>query len=352
MSSGWGVSFSPHQNRPADQRYHRLMNTRKLGTATVFPIGLGCMGMSGMYGQTDDNESIRTIHAAIDRGITLFDTGDFYGMGHNELLIGQALKQLSPAVRDTLTLSVKFGAMRTPNGAWGGFDGRPGAVKNFLAYSLNRLGVSQIGIYRPARLDDKIQIEDTIGAVADMIRQGFVKQAALSEVSVETARRAQAITPITDIQLEYGLSTRGMEEKVFPGLRELGIGTTAYGVIGRGLLSGSKPQEKGDFRRFLPRFTGANLIKNQTLIAALNEVAAELGATPVQAAIAWVMTRGEDIVPILGARTVAQLEESFGALEIKLTEEQLALLEQAVPASEVAGTRYDKQAMTHLDSER
>ena len=329
-----------------------MHSPRKLGNTQVFAIGLGCMGMSGMYGSSDDDESIRTIHAAVDRGITLFDTGDFYGMGHNELLIGRALKQLSPAIRETLTLSVKFGAMRTPNGAWGGFDGRPAAVKNFLAYSLNRLGIAAVGIYRPARLDDRVPIEDTIGAVADMIRQGFVKQAGLSEVSAETARRAHAITPITDVQLEYGLSTRGMEEKVLPGLRELAIGTTAYGVIGRGLLSGSKPQEKGDFRRFLPRFTGANYIRNQALIQALNEVAAELGATPVQAAIAWILTRGEDIVPILGARTVAQLEESLGALDLILSLEQLARLEQAVPASEVAGTRYDKQAMTHLDSER
>lgn len=329
-----------------------MHSPRKLGNVKVSPIGLGCMGMSGMYGPTDDEESIRTIHAAVDHGITLFDTGDFYGMGHNELLIGRALKQLSPAVRDTLTLSVKFGAMRTPNGAWGGFDGRPPAVKNFLAYSLNRLGVSAVGIYRPARLDDHVPIEDTIGAVADMIRQGFVHQAGLSEVSAETARRAQAITPITDVQLEYGLSTRGMEEKVLPGLRDLAIGTTAYGVIGRGLLSGSKPKEKGDFRRFLPRFTGANYTRNQVLIGELNAVAAELGATPVQAAIAWVLTRGEDIVPILGARTVAQLEESLGALDLKLSLEQLARLEQAVPSSEIAGTRYDKQAMTHLDSER
>ncbi len=329
-----------------------MHSPRKLGNVKVSPIGLGCMGMSGMYGPTADEESILTIHAAVDHGITLFDTGDFYGMGHNELLIGRALKQLSPAVRDTLTLSVKFGAMRTPNGAWGGFDGRPPAIKNFLAYSLHRLGVSAVGIYRPARLDDHVPIEDTIGAVADMIRQGFVHQAGLSEVSAETARRAQAITPITDVQLEYGLSTRGMEEKVLPGLRDLAIGTTAYGVIGRGLLSGSKPKEKGDFRRFLPRFTGANYTRNQVLIGELNAVAAELGATPVQAAIAWVLTRGEDIVPILGARTVAQLEESLGALDLKLSLEQLARLEQAVPSSEIAGTRYDKQAMTHLDSER
>jgi aryl-alcohol dehydrogenase-like predicted oxidoreductase len=305
-----------------------------------------------MYGATDDEESVRAIHAAIAGGVTLIDTGDFYGAGHNELLIGRALRELGSSARDGVVLSVKFGAMRTPSGAWGGFDGRPAAVKNFLAYSLNRLGVKQIDIYRPARLDDHVKIEDTIGAVADMIKQGFVKQAALSEVSVETARRAQAVTPITDVQLEYGLATRGMEAKVLPGLRELGIGTTAYGVLGRGLLSGSKPAEKGDFRRFLPRYSGANYEKNAALVGELARLAQARGVTQVQMAIAWVMTRGEDIVPVLGMRTVKQVDEALGALEIKLSEEECRMLEESVPAAEIAGTRYDKVAMTHLDSER
>jgi aryl-alcohol dehydrogenase-like predicted oxidoreductase len=305
-----------------------------------------------MYGATDDEESVRAIHAAIAGGVTLIDTGDFYGAGHNELLIGRALRELGSSSRDGVVLSVKFGAMRTPSGAWGGFDGRPAAVKNFLAYSLNRLGVKQIDIYRPARLDDHVKIEDTIGAVADMIKQGFVKQAALSEVSVETARRAQAVTPITDVQLEYGLATRGMEAKVLPGLRELGIGTTAYGVLGRGLLSGSKPAEKGDFRRFLPRYSGANYEKNAALVGELARLAQARGVTQVQMAIAWVMTRGEDIVPVLGMRTVKQVDEALGALEIKLSEEECRMLEESVPAAEIAGTRYDKVAMTHLDSER
>jgi aryl-alcohol dehydrogenase-like predicted oxidoreductase len=327
---------------------------RKLGVAgpTVFPIGLGCMGMSGMYGPTDDNESVRAIHAAIAGGVTLIDTGDFYGMGHNEMLIGRALRELGAGAREKLVLSVKFGAMRTPGGAWGGFDGRPAAVKNFLAYSLNRLGVKQIDIYRPARLDDKVPVEETIGAVAEMIKQGYVKQAALSEVGVETARRAQAVTPITDVQLEYGLATRGMEAKVLPGLRELGIGTTAYGVLSRGLLSGSKPTDKGDFRRFLPRYSGANFEKNSALVGALAGLAAERGVTAAQMAIAWVLTRGEDIVPVMGSRTVKQVEEALAATELKLSDEELTLLEQTVPASEIAGTRYDKMAMTHLDSER
>ncbi len=329
-----------------------MAKARKLGTATVFPIGLGCMGMSGMYGPTDDAESIRTIHAAIDHGVTLFDTGDFYGMGHNELLLGRALKELPPSARDGLTLSVKFGAQRSPSGAWASFEGRPAAVKNFLAYSLVRLGVAYVDIYRPARLSDTVPIEDTIGAVRDMVKQGYVRQAGLSEVSAETAARAQAVTPISDVQLEYGLSQRGLEDKLLPGLRELGIGTTAYGVLGRGLLSKSSAVEKTDFRRFLPRFSGANLQQNNALVDALGAVAAEHGATPVQMAIAWVLTRGEDIVPILGARTVKQLGESLGALEITLVPEQIARLEAAVPADKVAGTRYDKVAMTHLDSER
>lgn len=310
------------------------------------------MGMSGMYGPTDDEESVRAIHAAIAGGVTLIDTGDFYGMGHNELLIGRALRELGPAARDKVVLSVKFGAMRTPNGAWGGFDGRPAAVKNFLAYSLIRLGVKQIDIYRPGRLDDHVPVEDTIGAVADMIRQGFVKQAALSEVSAATAARAQKITPITDVQLEYGLSTRGMEEKVLPGLRELGIGTTAYGVLGRGLLSGSRPAEKGDFRRFLPRYSSANYEKNAALVGSLAAIAAERGVTQVQMAIAWAMTRGEDLIPLLGMRTVKQVHEALAALELKLSSEELRHLETAVPAHEIAGQRYDKMAMTHLDSER
>ena len=332
-----------------------MAEKKKMSAAgpSLFPIGLGCMGMSGMYGTTDDAESVRAIHAAIAGGVNLIDTGDFYGMGHNELLIGRALRELGPGAREKVVLSVKFGAQRTPSGAWQNFDGRPAGVKNYLAYSLVRLGVSYIDIYRPARIDDKVEIEQTIGAVAEMIKQGFVRQAGLSEVGVETARRAQAVTPISDVQLEYGLSTRGMEAKVLPGLRELGIGVTAYGVIGRGLLSGSLPRDKGDFRRFLPRFTGANLTANQALVARLGEAAEERGVTPVQMAIAWALARGGDtMVPILGMRTVAQVEEALAAIEIKLSDEEVPRLESALPAAEVAGTRYDKVAMTHLDSER
>ena len=310
------------------------------------------MGMSGMYGTTDDNESVRAIHAAIDGGVTLLDTGDFYGMGHNEMLIARALRELAPSVRDTIVLSVKFGAMRTPSGAWSFFDGRPAAVKNFLAYSLKRLGVAYVDLYRPARLDDNIPVEDTIGAVSDMIRQGFVKCAALSEVSVETARRAQTVTPIADVQLEYGLSTRGIEAKLLPGLRALGIGVTAYGVFSRGLLTGANAVEKTDFRRFLPRFGGAAGEANRRLVAALDGVAAEHGVSTAQLLVAWVLTRGEDIVPILGSRTAAQVTDALKGAELSLGDDELARLEQVMPSDQMQGTRYDKVAMTHLDSER
>lgn len=336
-----------------------VYGTRQLGTAgpEVFALGLGCMGMSGMYGPSDDAESVRTIHAAVQTAEVagaklLIDTGDFYGMGHNELLIGRALREMGTGARDKVVLSVKFGAQRTPSGAWSGFDGRPASVKDRLAYSLVRLGVPYVDMYRPARLDDKVPIEDTVGAVAEMVKQGFARYVGLSEVGVETARRAQAVTPICDVQLEYGLATRGMEAKVLPGLRELGIGVTAYGVLSRGLLSGSRPAEKGDFRRFLPRYTEANLTANHGLVEALRVVAEERGATAVQMAIAWAMGRGEDIVPVLGARRVVQWEEAAAALDLRLADGEVTRLEEALPAEKVQGTRYDKQAMTHLDSER
>ena len=331
-----------------------MLKMRQLGETgpEVSPLGLGCMGMSGMYGAADEAESIRTLHAAVERGVTLLDTGDFYGMGHNEMLIGRALRELGAAARDKLVLSVKFGAMRSPNGAWIGFDGRAAAVKTSLAYSLVRLGVDHVDIYRPARLDGSVPIEETVGAVADMVKQGYVRHVGLSEVGVATVQRAKSVTPVCDVQLEYGLATRGMEEKVLPGLRDLGVGVTAYGVLSRGLLSGSVPQEKGDFRKFLPRFTGANLAANRTVVSALQSLASDRGVSAVQLAIAWVMSRGEDIVPLLGSRKVAQLEEAIAALDIVLTPEELVRLEETIPSTAVQGTRYDKTAMAHLDSER
>ncbi len=326
------------------------MQRRKLGSTgpEVFPIALGCMGMSGMYGATDDTESLATIHAAIEAGVNLLDTGDFYGMGQNEMLLGRALRLL----REKVVLSVKFGAQRAPNGAWLGFDARPVAVKTALAYSLKRLGVEYIDIYRPSRLDPTVPIEETIGAIAEMVKAGYVRHIGLSEVGPETIRRAAVVHPIVDLQIEYALVSRRPEAKIFPVLAELGIGATTYGALSRGLLSGCQPAPAGDFRAYLPRFTGANLENNLRLVAKLKEIAAGKGITPVQLAVAWVLAKGSFIVPVVGARTRAQLAESLGALQVKLTAEEVATLEAAVPADAVAGTRYDAAQMRVLDSEK
>lgn len=326
------------------------MQRRKLGSTgpEVFPIALGCMGMSGMYGATDDAESLATIHAALDAGVNLLDTGDFYGMGQNEMLLGRALR----FQRQQVVLSVKFGAQRAPNGAWLGFDARPAAVKTALAYSLKRLGVDYIDIYRPSRLDPTVPIEETIGAIAEMVKAGYVRHIGLSEVGPETIRRAAAVHPIVDLQIEYALVSRGPEAKIFSALTELGIGATTYGALSRGLLSGSQPAPAGDFRAHLPRFTGGNLERNRLLVAKLKEIAAGKGITHVQLAIAWVLAKGSFIVPVVGARTRAQMAESLGALQVKLTAEELAALEAAVPAGAVAGTRYDAAQMRVLDSEK
>ena len=329
---------------------------RQLGRMgpTVFPLALGCMGMgkAGLYGDNNPEEGIRTIHAAVAAGVTVLDTGDFYGMGQNELLIRRALKEMGAGAREKMVLSVKFGALRGPNGAWLGPDGRAASVKNALGQTLSKLDVEYVDIYRPARLDPTVPIEETVGAIAEMVKQGYVRHIGLSEMSAETARKAQSVTPICDMQIEYGLATRGIERQILPGLRELGIGVTAYGVLSRGLLSGSVPQAKGDYRKFLPRFTGTNWNANNALTTALQGIAAERGVTATQLAIGWALTRGEDIVPLLGARTVKQIEEAIGALELTLSEEELQMLEAAVPAEKVAGARYDKHSMAHLDSEK
>jgi aryl-alcohol dehydrogenase-like predicted oxidoreductase len=323
---------------------------RQLGSAgpSVFPIALGAMGMSGMYGPSDDQESIATIHAALDHGVNLLDTGDFYGSGHNEMLIGRALRDR----RDQALLSVKFGGLRGPDGSWGGVDARPAAVRNFLAYSLRRLGVDHIDIYRPARLDPAVPIEDTIGAMADLVKAGYVRAIGLSEVGPDTIRRAHAVHPIADLQIEYSLISRSPEARIFPLLAELGIGVTAYGVLSRGLLSGSKPTAPTDFRAYLPRFTAANREKNDRLVDVLRGLAAERKVQPTQLAIAWVLARAGNIVPVIGARTRAQLEESLGALQIGLSRAEMDRIEAAVPADAVAGTRYDEHQMQMLDSER
>jgi aryl-alcohol dehydrogenase-like predicted oxidoreductase len=323
---------------------------RKLGRTgpAVFPIALGCMGMSGMYGPADESESLATIHAAIDAGVTLFDTGDFYGMGHNEMLLGQALRFF----REKVLISVKFGAQRSPDGAWLGYDARPAAVKTALAYSLKRLGVDHIDIYRPARLDPNVPIEDTIGAIAEMIQAGYVRYIGLSEVGSETIRRAAAVHPITDLQIEYSLISRSPESKIFPFLEELGIAVTAYGVLSRGLLSGSFKNGPGDIRNRFPRFAAENEAQNQKLIARLAEIAAGKGISQSQLAVAWVLAKSPFIIPVIGARTRAQLAESVAALEVILTPAEVNAIEAAIPPDAVAGTRYDAHQMQILDSEK
>jgi aryl-alcohol dehydrogenase-like predicted oxidoreductase len=323
---------------------------RRLGSTgpTVFPLALGCMGMSGMYGPVDEKTGVATIHAALESGVTLFDTGDFYGMGHNEMLLGRALQDR----RDQALISVKFGALRGPDGSWLGFDARPAAVKNFLAYSLKRLGVDHIDIYRPSRRDSSVPIEDTIGAIADLVGAGYVRAIGLSEVGPETIRRAHAVHPIADLQIEYSLVSRSPETRIFPVLAELGIGVTAYGVLSRGLLAGSTVSGPGDYRAHFPRFTPDNLARNQQLVATLADLAAEKGVSAAQLAVAWVLAKGESIVPVVGARTPAQLAESLGALSISLSPSDLTRIQAAIPASAVAGDRYAAPQMQMLDSER
>jgi aryl-alcohol dehydrogenase-like predicted oxidoreductase len=317
-------------------------------------LALGCMSMGAgsWYGAASDDEGIATIHEAIDRGVRVLDTGDFYGMGKNEMLVGRAIR----GRRDRVVLSVKYGALRGPDGATLGYDASPVATKTALAYSLSRLGVDYIDIYRPARLDPKVPIEDTVGAIADLVKAGYVRAIGLSEVGVETIRRAAKVHPISDLQIEYSLVSRDPEKAILGALAELGIAVTAYGVLSRGLLAGSKPSAPGDIRAHLPRFAGAAGETNQALVAALARVAAARGVTPAQLAIAWVrakgVAQGVNIVPTIGARTRAQIGDALAALDLALSPAEVGELEAAVPATKVAGTRYPAAAMAHLDSER
>lgn len=329
------------------------MQMRRLGTTgpEVSAIGLGAMGMSDMYGPSDRAESLATIHAAIEAGVTLIDTGDFYGMGHNEMLIGEALRDHR---RDEVVLSVKFGAQRGPDRSWIGYDASPAATKTALAYTLQRLGVDHIDVYRPARLDPRVPIEDTIGAIADLVKAGYVRHIGLSEVGSETIRRAAAVHPICDLQIEYSLISRGIEDGVLPTCRDLGIGITAYGVLSRGLIAGHATTfgAAGDFRAMGPRFQGENLQKNLALAEALRAAAQAAGLTPAQAAIAWVAAQGDDIVPLVGARRRDRLAEAQGAMDRPLAAAALAALEAAVPKDAAVGARYPEPMMAHLDSER
>ncbi|WP_315836383.1 aldo/keto reductase [Bradyrhizobium prioriisuperbiae] len=327
------------------------MKQHKLGAAgpNVSLIGLGCMGMSGLYGPSDRSESIATIHAALDTGITLLDTGDFYGMGHNELLISEALKGHK---HDNALISVKFGALRDPAAGWIGFDSRPAAMKTFLAYSLQRLGVDHIDVYRPARLDPAVPIEETVGAIADMVKAGYVRHIGLSEVGADTIRRAHKVHPIVDLQIEYSLISRGIEADILPTCRELGIAVTAYGVLSRGLISGHWSKDGGrenDWRDLNPRFQGDNLDHNLALVERLRAIAGKRGVSVAQLAIAWVLAQGNDIIPVIGARRRDRLNEALGALDVTLSADDLAALASLGAA---AGGRYAEAQLVHLDSEK
>ena len=329
--------------------------TRKLGRSgpEVSALGLGCMGMSDLYGPADETESVATIRAALDAGVNLLDTGDYYGMGHNELLIRRALEGRR---REEALISVKFGALRDAAGNWTGMDTRPVAVKNFLAYTLRRLGTDHVDIYRPGRLDPAVPIEETVGAIGELVKAGQVRYLGLSEVGADTLRRAHAVHPVADLQIEYSLVSRGIESAILPACRELGVGITAYAVLSRGLLSGHWSRDRSlprnDFRAYLPRYTGENLDRNLALVETLRTLAAAKGATPAQIAIAWVLSRGEDVVPLVGARRRDRLQEALGATSVLLSHSDLDALDRAFPPGAAAGDRYPAPVLAHMDSER
>jgi aryl-alcohol dehydrogenase-like predicted oxidoreductase len=331
------------------------MHKRRLGATgpEVSAIGLGCMGMSDFYGPADRDESIATVHAALDAGITLLDTADYYAVGDNELLLREALVGRR---REEVFLAVKFGAQRAPDMSFIGLDCSPIAVKSSLAFTLRRLGTDYIDLYQPGRIDPSVPIEETVGAIGEMVEAGYVRHVGLSEAGAETLRRAHATHPIAALQIEYSLMSRGIEDDILPTARELGIAITAYGVLSRGLLSGhwskQRSEEAQDYRTHLPRFAPENVERNLALVDALHEIADEKGASVAQIAIAWVLSRGDDIVPLVGARRRDRLAESLGALALDLEDEDLARIESTVPPGEVLGDRYDAGGKAVLDSER
>jgi aryl-alcohol dehydrogenase-like predicted oxidoreductase len=306
-------------------------------------IGLGCMGLSGMYGSVDPDVGVGVIQGAVDRGVTFLDTGDFYDMGNNELLVGRALR----GRRERVTLSVKFGLLRGPDGVILGYDSRPAAVKTSLAYSLKRLGVDYVDVYRPSRLDPAVPIEDTLGALGELVQAGYVKRIGLSEVGADTLRRAAKVQPIADLQIEHSLASRGPEAVIFPTLRELGISATLYGVYSRGLLTGSKPRGAADFRAHLPRFQQAD---NERVVAGVAAFARELDATPAQVLLGWSLTKMPDFMPLVGVKDLKQLDEALATQPLSVPD--VAALERLVPPGAVAGSRYGEAQMKQLDSER
>ena len=329
------------------------MRTIQIGNngVQISAAGLGCMAMSGGYGVPDEAESIATIHAALDAGLSLIDTGDFYGMGHNEMLIGAALRG---GRRQRAFLSVKFGALRGPDGGWLGYDLRPAAVKNFLAYSLRRLKTDYIDLYQPARYDHMVPLEDTLGAIADLIKAGYVRHLGQSEVSARTLRRAAAVHPVAALQIEYSLLSRGIEDEILPAARALGIPLVAYGVLSRGLISDATLTNGaggGEIRSRMPRFAAENLARNRALIEALGKIAKARNVSVAQLAFAWLRARGDDIVPLIGARNRAQLADALAGLSLALGQDELAAIERAVPKDAAAGERYGPAQMKQLDSE-
>lgn len=317
------------------------MNQRKLGSQGLLAseLGLGCMGMSEFYGPRDDKESIATIHRAIELGIDFFDTSDMYGPHHNEELVGRALKPM----RDRVMIATKFGIVRRPDGGRE-INDRPEYVRSACDGSLKRLGIGHIDLYYQHRVDRSVPIEDTVGAMADLVKAGKVRYLGLSEASAKTIRRAHAVHPITAVQSEYSLWSRDIEDEVIPALRELGIGLVAYSPLGRGFLSGQfkTPDDfpENDFRRFNPRFQGENFKRNLGVVERVKLIAAEKGVTPGQLALAWVLARGQDIVPIPGTKRRRYLEENAAAVNLRLSENDLARIEDAAPKGFAAGARY------------